>query len=98
MVLAGVWRVAVPPLAVKLPSDLDKTARATGTFTLFLNPATKTPISNPPTYPLDIERRLHVVSSSSSQAVLAENDVEVIKGLPDPVGHQVFNQQYVLNR
>lgn len=98
MVLAGVWRLAVPPLAVKLPSDLDKTAHATGTFTLFLNPATKTPISNPQTYPLDIERRLHVVSSSSSQAVVAENDVEVIKGLPDPVGHQVFNQQYVLNR
>lgn len=98
MVLAGVWRVAVPPLAVKLPSDIDKTAHATGTFTLFLNPATKTPITNPQSYPLDIERRLHVVSSTSKTAVLKEDDVEVIKGLPDPVGHQTLVQQYVLNR
>ena len=98
MILAGVWRLAVPPLAVKLPSDLDKTAHATGTFTLYLDPATKTPIANPQSYPLDIERRLHVVSSTSSTAVLKEDDVENIKGLPDPVGHQVLEQQYVLNR
>jgi hypothetical protein len=98
MILAGVWRLAVPPLAIKLPDDLDKTAHATGTFTLFLNPATKTPIDDPQSYPLDIERRLHVASSTSKTAVLKEDDVEVIKGLPDPVGHQTLVQQYVLDR
>jgi hypothetical protein len=98
MILAGVWRLAVPPLAIKLPDDLDKTAHATGTFTLSLNPATKTPIDDPQTYPLDIERRLRVASSTSKTAVLREDDVEVIKGLPDPVGHQTLVQQYVLDR
>jgi hypothetical protein len=98
MILAGVWRLAVPPLAIKLPDDLDKTAHATGTFTLYLNPATKTPIDDPQSYPLDIERRLRVASSTSKTAVLREDDVEVIKGLPDPVGHQTLVQQYVLDR
>ena len=98
MVLAGVWRLAVPPLAVKLPSDLDKTAHATGTFTLYLNPATKTPFADPKSYPLDIARRLQVVSSTSKTAVLKEDDVETIQGLPDPIGHQTLVQQYVLDR
>jgi hypothetical protein len=94
VVLAGVWRLLVPGLAVKLPSDLDKTAHATGTFTLYANAGTRSPLDTPLKSALDIERRLRVVSSTSSQAVVAETDVEKITGLTN----QTFNQQYVLDR
>lgn len=94
VVLAALWRLVVPGLAVKLPGDLDKTAHATGTFTLYANAATRSPLLTPAKTPLDVERRVHVVSSSSDRAVVAETDHEVIKGLTS----QTFQQQYVLSR
>jgi hypothetical protein len=54
----------------------------------------RAPLAGPTTAPMDIQRRLHVVSSSSRRAVIGETDVEVIKGL----SKQTLNQQYVLDR
>ena len=70
-VLAGLW-LLIAPGQVKYPNDLDKTAVATGKFTLFVDPATGAPRSSPQVLPLTINRRLHVVSSNGSQALVKE--------------------------
>ncbi len=93
-VLAGVWALIAPGQLVKYPSDLDKTAVATGKFSLFLNPNTGLPYVQPQVLPLTINRRLHVISSNGSQAVVKEDSVEKIGPLPQ----QTLQQQYVIDR
>ena len=93
-VSAGLWLLIAPGQLVKYPSNLDKTVVATGKFTLFLNPVTGTPRLRPQELPLTINRRLHVVSSNGSQAVVKEDDVEKIGPLPQ----QDLQQQYVISR
>jgi hypothetical protein len=77
-VVAGLWLMIAPGQLVKYPSDLDKTAVATGNFTPVLDPATGTARLRPQVLPLSINRRLYVVSSNGSQAVVKEDDVEKI--------------------
>ena len=93
-VLAGLWALIAPGQLVKYPSDLNKTAVATGSFSLFVNPATGAPLGRPQLLPLSIHRHVHVVSSTSSEAVVKEDDVEKIGSLPE----QDLQQQYVLDR
>jgi DUF3068 family protein len=93
-VLAGLWALIAPGQLVKYPSDLDKTAVATGKFSLFLNPNTGLPYVQPQVMPLTINRRLHVISSTGSQAVVREDSVEKIGSLPQ----QDLRQQYVIDR
>ena len=93
-VLAGLWLLIAPGQLVKYPNDLDKTAVATGKFTLFVDPATGAPRSSPQVLPLTINRRLHVVSSDGSQAVVQEDDIEKIGPLPQ----QDLQQRYVISR
>lgn len=93
-VLAGLWLLIAPGQLVKYPNDLDKTAVATGKFTLFVDQATGAPRLRPQVLPLTINRRLHVVSSNGSQAVVKEDDVEKIGPLPQ----QDLQQQYVISR
>ncbi len=95
MVLGVVAWFVVPAVAVKYPGGpLNKTAHATGTFTLYIDPASAGPLAKPEKLPLDIKRNLHVTQTSGSQAVVAENDVEQIGTLKP----QDLQQQYVLNR
>ena len=93
-VLAGIWALLAPGQLVKYPNDLDKTAVATGKVTLFLHPGTGIPYASPQVLPLTINRRLHVVSSNGSQAVVKEDSVEKIGPLPQ----QDLQQQYVIDR
>lgn len=94
VILAGVWRLVAPDILVKYPDNLDKTAQATGTLTLYVDPATAAPQPKAQVLPLGIKRRLHVVESSSSTVVIQEDDIEKIGPLPE----QNFKQRYVLNR
>lgn len=93
-VLAGLWALIAPGQLVKYPSDLDKTAAATGKFSLYLNPNTGAPYVQPQLMPLTISRRLHVISSTGSQAIVKEDSVEKIGPLPQ----QDLQQQYVIDR
>lgn len=93
-VLAGLWALIAPGQLVKYPSDLNKTVVATGTFSLFVNPGTGAPRLRPQELPLTIHRHVHVVSSTGSQAVVKEDDLEKIGPLPQ----QDLQQQYVLDR
>ena len=65
IVLGVVAAFVVPALAVKYPGGpLNKTAHATGTFTLYIDPATAGPLATPQKLPLDIKRNLHVIETS----------------------------------
>ena len=56
-------------IAVKYPGgSLNKTAHATGTFTLYIDPATAGQLKAPQKLPLDIKRNLHVTDDSGSDA------------------------------
>ena len=95
IVLAVVARFVVPAIAVKYPGGpLNKTAHATGTFTLYIDPSSAAPLKTPQKLPLDIKRNLHVTDDSGSRAVVQENDVEQIGTLKP----QDLQQQYVLDR
>jgi hypothetical protein len=93
-VLAGLWAVIAPGQLVKYPNHADKTVVASGRFSLAVNPSTGRPLSKPEVLPLTIHRRLRVVSSTDSQSVIKENDLEQIGNLPQ----QDVQQQYVLDR
>ena len=93
--LAAVAWLVVPSVAVKYPGgSLDKTAVATGTFTLYVDPATAAPRKPAQQLPLRIERRLQVVQNSSSRSVVNEDDAEFIGPLP----RQDFEQRYIVDR
>ena len=79
-VVAGLWALIAPSQLVKYPSDVDKTAVATGRFTLYVDPATGSVRAHPQVLPLTIHRRLYVVSSNGSQAIVREGDVEQVTG------------------
>jgi hypothetical protein len=93
-VLAGLWLLIAPGQLVKYPNDLDKTAVAEGTFTQYLGAKTGLPLLRPRQLPLTINRRLHVVSSNGSRAVVKEDSSEKIGPLPP----QDLQQQYVISR
>lgn len=95
IVLGVVAWFVVPAVAVKYPGGpLNKTAHATGTFTLYIDPSSAAPLATPEKLALDIKRNLHVTETSGSRAVVAENDVEQIGTLKP----QDLQQQYVLDR
>ena len=93
-VLAGLWALIAPGQLVKYPNHVDKTVVAGGKFSLAVNPSTGAPLSKPQVLPLTIHRRLRVVSSTGSQAVVKEDDLEQIGTLPQ----QDVQQQYVIDR
>ena len=65
------WAVAVPAL-VKYPSSLNVSPHYTGTFTLYVNPATAAPLATPTELPLTIDRNIKTIASSSSRVVVQE--------------------------
>ncbi len=91
--VAAHW--VLPAVAVKYPGGpLNKTAHATGTFTLYIDPSTAAPLKTPQKLSLDIKRNLHVIETDGNRAVVQENDVEQIGTLKP----QDLQQRYVLDR
>src|SRR4051794_10534855 len=94
LVLALLWALIAPGQLVKYPSDLDKTAIAKGTVTLYFDPATGAPGATPQTLPLTIHRNLKIVGSTGSQATLQETSTEQI----GPLAPEKLLQRYVIDR
>lgn len=94
VLLAGVWAMVAPRSDAKLPGDLDKTAAATGTFTMYADTSKQSLLKTPTSAPLDLQQRLRVVESTSEHAVVDENQIESVPGMAP----QTFRQQYVLDR
>jgi Porin PorA len=94
LVAMGLWLLIAPGQLVKYPSDLDKTAVAKGTLSLFIEPETATARTEPLALPLDIRRHVRVVESSGSEATVQETSTERIGRLPE----QTLEQRYVIDR
>jgi hypothetical protein len=95
IVLGIVAAFVLPAVAVKYPGGpLNKTAHATGSFTLYIDPATAATLKTPQKLALDIKRNLHVTDTSGNRALVEENDIEQIGSLKA----QDLQQHYVLNR
>ncbi len=94
LVAAALWLLIAPGQLVKYPNDVDKTIAATGTMKLFMDPSTGTSLAQPQTIKLTIERRLHVVASTSSQATVQETSTE----RADPLPSLQLQQRYVIDR
>jgi hypothetical protein len=93
-VILGLWLSIAPGQLVKYPSDLNKTAVASGTVNLYLDPATQTARTSPESLPLQIRRHVWVVESTGSQATVKESSAEKVGPLPE----QTIQQQYVIDR
>jgi hypothetical protein len=68
------WSAFAVPALVKYPTNLDVTPRYAGTFTLFVDPATATPLAKPKSFPFSIERHIRALGdqSGSSRVVVEE--------------------------
>jgi hypothetical protein len=91
---AALWFVFAPGALVKYPDDLNKTAVAKGTVSVYVDPETGAPAPAPQTLPLSIKRNLRVVESTGSEAVVQETSTEQI-GPQAPVE---LRNQYVVDR
>ena len=91
-----VWRGAVVPAIVRYPTDLDVTPQYAGTVTLYIDPATHLPLSEPRTFDLTVARHLVADGAASSKdRVVVKEDLHLVAtGLFD------FTQQhqYVMDR
>jgi hypothetical protein len=94
LIVMGLWLLIAPGQLVKYPGDLDKTAVAEGTVTLYLDPATAAARAQPAVLPLAIQRHVRVTESSGSQATVQETSTERIGRLPQ----QTLEQRYVIDR
>src|SRR5262245_55831961 len=90
-----VWRSVAVPALVRSPTDLDVTPEYTGTVTLFIDPDTHLPLSQPKKFDLHVVRHIKADGKESSKdlVVLDENLHLTAAGLFD------FDQsnQYVMN-
>ena len=64
LLVAAVWLAFAPGQLVKYPDDLNQTAVAKGTVTLYLDPATGAPVSSPQALPRTIPRNQRVGAPS----------------------------------
>ena len=91
---AALWLFFAPGALVKYPDDLNKTAVANGTVTLYVDPATGAPATSPTSLPLTIKRNLRVTASDGSKATVQETSTEQIGSLAP----EELLQRYVIDR
>lgn len=72
---------------------VDQTTRATGTYTLLVNPATLAPQPSQ-SQPLSLERRLRTVETTGNTVLMQQDDSEKIGPLPA----LVFTQRYAIDQ
>lgn len=75
LVAAALWRPVAVPQLVKFPSQLDETTNYRGTFTIYADPATGQPFSEPMTLPLEIDRRVRTLAGSGAHTAVLEEAV-----------------------
>lgn len=94
LVAAGLWLWLAPGQLVKYPDDLDQTALAKGTVTLYADQDTGAPVSEPQAVPLTIERNLKVIQSSGTRAAVQETSTEQL----GPAAPRRLLQRFVIDR
>src|SRR4249920_2118170 len=91
-----VWRAVAVPALVRFPTDLDVTPKYTGSVTLYIDPATHLPLSEPKKYPLDIVRSLKADGKESSKDLVVVDEKLQLKAAP--LFDFTQENQYVMNR
>lgn len=91
-VAALLWALFAVPALVKYPTDLDVTARYEGSFTLFVDPETATPLAAPVELALEIDRHIRSVAdqSGSSRVVVEETITQKAGELIDATQTNVY--------
>ena len=93
---ADAWSTFAVPSLVRFPTNVDLEPRYSGTFTLFVDPATAAPLANPTPASLTVQR--HVESSpdpsDDGSVVVLESISYQVTGLPDVTQEH----QYVMDR
>ena len=91
-VAALLWALFAVPALVKYPTDLDVTPRYEGSFTLFVDPETATPLATPVELPLEIDRHIRSVGdqSDSSRVVVEETITQKAGELIDATQTNVY--------
>jgi hypothetical protein len=96
--LAGavVWRTVAVPALVKFPTDVDQRPAYSGTFSLFVDPATAASLAEPTLADLSVNRRVQALpeASSANRVVVRETITFEVEGLASAT--QVH--QYVMDR
>ncbi|MGZ7087749.1 MAG: porin PorA family protein, partial [Ilumatobacteraceae bacterium] len=87
------FRTVVAPALVRFPLDVDQTVTYTGTALTYVDPATLLPLAKPKREPLQISRRVKVVSGTFSKAVIDETVTVKTGGTTT-----VETYQYVIDR
>jgi hypothetical protein len=82
--VAVIFRLAIVPSLLKLPTHLDVTAHFTGQQVVYLNPKTGAPLQTPERPPLNITRHITADknASDSHRVVLDEAVTADVKGAP----------------
>src|SRR5262245_11651705 len=95
-VAALLWMVIGIPTVVKYPTDLDVSPRYEGSFSLLVDPMTATPLAEPVTMPLTVDRHIQAIGdqSGSSTVVVRETIHQVAGDLLDVTQ----TNQYVMDR
>ena len=75
LIVAALWRPVAVPQLVKFPSHLDETTRYSGTFTVYVDPATGQPLADPMILPLEIDRRVRTHPVGVAHTVVNEDAV-----------------------
>jgi Porin PorA len=66
------FRTVAAPALVRFPLNVDQTVTYTGTALTYVDPATLLPLAKPEREPLQIRRRVKVVSGTFTKAVVDE--------------------------
>ncbi len=93
LVGAAAVRVVAAPALIRFPLGLDETTTYTGTAASYVDQVTLLPLAKPKTEPLEIKRRVKVVSGTFSKAVIDET-VTVKTGATT----NIEAYQYVIDR
>jgi hypothetical protein len=75
LIVAALWRPVAVPQLVKFPSHLDETTRYSGTFTVYVDPATGQPLADAMILPLEIDRRVRTLPGGGAHTVVLEEAV-----------------------
>ena len=94
VVASFVWRAVAVDALVKYPDDVDETPVYTGTFTLYVDPATTEPLAEPQEVPLEVRRHVQVVDSTDELAVVKETLGLVATGVFDFTQETAFNNGF----
>ncbi|HEX2849033.1 MAG TPA: porin PorA family protein [Acidimicrobiales bacterium] len=79
VIAALIWTAVAAPALLKYPTDLNVNPKYEGTFRLYLNPTNATPLDQPVTAPLTVDRVVKASPGSSSSKLAVVDETLTLK-------------------